>query len=770
MSQLWLRNKNNINSNFTTEGEKFFAEKLSKLNDSWCIWHEPGIPGINNRPDFLLIHPLEGIILIEVKDWIPTTIKSVNKDYVEKFSKKERKTFQEEKNPYTQAEESFYKIKNTLEKAKVLLETADEHKGNLKVPYGFGVFFYNINRQTLVDNNWQEVFGVEKREYRDIICIDEIKSLISGNEIQDRLRLLLPDFSNRPRLTKEELNDFCEAVKLPKNHLDFNKITAFKSNSSKIEIPKKPRIVKSYSIGLDFGTTNSIVSYLDNEHLKAFRYGGGAACSEYIPSFVAYEGEDILIGAEARSAIFDDDIKTFGNFKMSLPLPQDQVLQKFPKEFAPVKLTADYLSKLLLSKDNDCSFRKQKGAIDGIVVSVPEIWLRDPSNRGRENLRKVIRENLGLGEELIQLVSEPVAAAAYYAWKIHQDEADFSGNVLVCDMGGGTFDISLCRVYLDNKIRVLYYDGKGEKGLESAGVAFDRNCVRKAIAKKGKSINEDSKEFKKLAKEFETHKIAQHGNFTRKIKKYYQDTSEYANSKCYPFADGYSLTFQEVVDAFEPIKEEIQKTIEKVCQYIKKQENIKIDRIFFAGGFCQFYPVQKAILDSLDVVNDAKSIVDEKIDLENSAYAISYGACLIANGLSDPIEEYAHSIGLWAETISETEGHHNQFIRIIKGGESVEELTSPQFVNRIFETFSSRPLVNLGVQVNSQGEVKHKEISDLVTLPQSLSRQPKWKIGMRVDRSQICYLIVEEFFEDKNYPKNRFEYELGDVKIGRAHV
>jgi molecular chaperone DnaK len=705
MAQLWLRNPDNFDSNFRVVGEKFLAKKLCNLEDSWCIWHDPQIASSNNKPDFLLLHPIEGIVLIEAKDWLPETIKKVNTEDVEKSTGVNPDIVKAEKNPYTQAAESFYVIKELLQKQNLLCDI-----NNLRIPYGFGVFFYNIERQTLIDKGWEQFFGTEIRDYQNIVCMEEIESLTSSNDIQDRLKLFQPKFRNKPQLTQDELEAFCDTIGLPQRHLDLNKVICQKNNEPVKDRPR-PKKHRSYSIGLDFGTTNSIVSYLENEQPIAFRYGASAECPNYIPSFIAYEQDDILIGREARSIVNNDNTKTFGNFKMFLPLSQDEATQKFTEKYIPTKLTADYLRKLLLSQDNGCSFKTQKGELNGIVVSVPEIWLRDPSNRGRENLRKIIGEDLGLKKELIQLVSEPVAAAAYYAWKIHQEEPNFTGNVLVCDMGGGTFDISLCRVYLDNTIKVLYYDGKGEKGLESAGVAFDRNCVRKAMAKKGEDVEEKGKKFQRLLKEFESAKIDRHNTFTRDIKQYYQKTTEIADRSIYSFSDGdYSLTSQEVVDVFEPIKVGIKETIEKLCHYIESEKNIKINRIFFVGGFCQFYPVQEAILNTLKEFYNTNFEIEKGFDFTECTNAISYGACLIANGLSKPVEEYPHSIGIWTENFDDIEGMQKKFIPIIKGGESVEELTSPQFIERIFESFSSKPSVNLGLQLNSQGEVKQKQI------------------------------------------------------------
>ncbi len=214
-----------------------------------------------------------------------------------------------------------------------------------------------------------------------------------------------------------------------------------------------------YNIGLDFGTTNSIISYLSTTgELEAFQYGGPNG-HKYIPSFIAYEDNFIEIGTAARTTAANHPmIESYGNFKMRLPISESELLDRSEGKTA-VKVTADYLRELLISPENPYSFTTQQGAIARLVVSVPEIWQRDIYNRGRESLQKLIQD---LGLPLIQLVSEPVAAAAYYTWEMHrraiaQNTDLFTGNLLVCDMGGGTFDVSLCRIYGNNKFAMIFH-------------------------------------------------------------------------------------------------------------------------------------------------------------------------------------------------------------------------------------------------------------------------------------------------------------------------
>lgn len=519
-------------------------------------------------------------------------------------------------------------------------------------------------------------------------------------------------------------------------------------------------------IGLDFGTTNSTVSYLEGNRLKAFQYGGPSG-KDYIPSFIAYpeDDDDTLIGTEARALTeFTQGMESYGNFKMQLPMPKSEFPYYFKADRTPVSVTVDYLRELLLSTSNDYSFKSEQGAIDGIVVSVPEIWHHDVNNIGRERLQRLISDELGLGEQLIQLVSEPVAAAAYYAWQNQQmaekDEL-FLGNLLVCDMGGGTFDVSLCKISSAERIDVLYFDGEGYQGLECAGVAFDRRCVKTAYNKKhGVLVEESSSKFKALLHSFEEIKIASHTRSTKLIKKYLDDPIESRNKVVYQFGDSYQITAHEINEAFLSIADGIQRVIHRIQDWLKAH-NEHFDRLLFVGGFCQFVLVQKTIFDALDIHSDDERY-DQQLNIASRTYAISFGACIIANGLISPSEKFMHTMGI--EVLNPkrpaTAGFYasvnsNIDFSIIDGDKYIAELENAIFPDQEFTAgYSQFPLMIWAVPYQSESRVA---VQEYIELPNH-SIQAKYKVGMRVNRSLIAYLIIKELESGQS-----IEYELGNI-------
>ncbi|MEE4359367.1 MAG: Hsp70 family protein [Desulfococcaceae bacterium] len=217
----------------------------------------------------------------------------------------------------------------------------------------------------------------------------------------------------------------------------------------------------TFKVGTDFGTNNSTVSYINaSGRPEAFRFPGPEG-NEYIPGCAAYEADgNIHIGRAALDFAGDSEVIFCSNLKMILPLKKsEQTAYGWPARKSPEEVIADYLRHLLSLSDGESgSFISQKGEISGLVLSVPHVRAKGMDHAGRSRLQDIVQEKLKL--PLIRLISEPVAAAAYYAWQYQKENPrPFCGNLLICDMGGGTFDVTLCRVE-PGKVEELYNEGK----------------------------------------------------------------------------------------------------------------------------------------------------------------------------------------------------------------------------------------------------------------------------------------------------------------------
>ncbi|EMT44854.1 nuclease-related domain-containing protein [Anoxybacillus flavithermus] len=111
-----------------TLGEKELLNFLERsLDDLWTIYYEPMIGG--RQPDFILFHPYQGILVLEVKDYSRETIKEINPDFWE--IKVDTKTISV-KSPIKQVIAYRNALIDLLSMEKDLIETSGRHKGKPK--------------------------------------------------------------------------------------------------------------------------------------------------------------------------------------------------------------------------------------------------------------------------------------------------------------------------------------------------------------------------------------------------------------------------------------------------------------------------------------------------------------------------------------------------------------------------------------------------------------------------------------------------------------
>ena len=229
-------------------------------------------------------------------------------------------------------------------------------------------------------------------------------------------------------------------------------------------------------VGLDFGTTNSILSYYDdkNDSVKSHRFGGVDG-DNYIPSFLAIskdDNSDVSIGIQAKISDMEDYF-VYSKFKMLLAEDDTNKLSEYHfNSQHPKDIASEYIKRLLEEYKEEQNIKY----IEKIVITVPEIWLRYNLD-SRKVLMEIIEEQK---LPLKELISEPVAAGGYFIYRYQEEHYErYNGYLLIFDYGGGTLDISLLRLEDDN-LEVLESTGNGHNinNIGNAGVAFDEIVVQ----------------------------------------------------------------------------------------------------------------------------------------------------------------------------------------------------------------------------------------------------------------------------------------------------
>lgn len=130
-----------------TSGEKRFARRLSALlEDDYLVWYDIPVGKKRRYPDFIILHPSRGLLFLEVKDWKPNTLKKISKSDVTLLTDNGVVT---KPHPMEQARQYTYSVLSVLQRDPQLCQKSEAYKGNLIMPYGWGVVFTNITRNQI---------------------------------------------------------------------------------------------------------------------------------------------------------------------------------------------------------------------------------------------------------------------------------------------------------------------------------------------------------------------------------------------------------------------------------------------------------------------------------------------------------------------------------------------------------------------------------------------------------------------------------------------
>lgn len=120
-----------------TSGERRLAERLEqKLEDDYMLWYDVPVGPKQSHPDFVLIHPRRGILILETKDWKLETIKKASRQAWEIVPDGQHKIVI---NPLEQARHCAIQVVRALERDPQLIHGDGPHKGKLAFPWGHGV-------------------------------------------------------------------------------------------------------------------------------------------------------------------------------------------------------------------------------------------------------------------------------------------------------------------------------------------------------------------------------------------------------------------------------------------------------------------------------------------------------------------------------------------------------------------------------------------------------------------------------------------------------
>lgn len=164
-----------------TSGERRLAERLEqKLEDDYLCWYDVPVGAKRRQPDFIILHPRRGVLVLEVKDWRLETMQSVDRTSVTLHASEGRKVCV---NPMLQARGYAIAVADLLRADPAMRHPpGHEREGQLTLPYGWGVVLSNITRRQFEAAQLGEVMNADH-----VICQDEMVEGVDAEAFQQRL-------------------------------------------------------------------------------------------------------------------------------------------------------------------------------------------------------------------------------------------------------------------------------------------------------------------------------------------------------------------------------------------------------------------------------------------------------------------------------------------------------------------------------------------------------------------------------------------------------
>ena len=182
---------------------------------------------------------------------------------------------------------------------------------------------------------------------------------------------------------------------------------------------------QEYVVGIDLGTTNSEIATVKNGKPEVIQNAEGARLT---PSVVAFSKTgEVLIGEPAKRQAILNAERTVRSIKRHMGSNYKVKIDN--KEYTPQEISAFVLRKL--RKDAEAALG---GKVRKAVITVPA-YFEDSQRQATKDAGRIA------GLEVMRIINEPTAAALAYGVDMNKEE-----NVIVCDLGGGTFDVSLLEI------------------------------------------------------------------------------------------------------------------------------------------------------------------------------------------------------------------------------------------------------------------------------------------------------------------------------------